>query len=146
MTLLRRIPVENPSLGRFVNQLLNDPFFTEFKGVALPEVDEGTLAVDVSEDDQSVIVRASLPGFRKEDVEVEVHDGVLSIKAEHTEEHEVKNEKFYRKERRWGSVSRRIALPGTVQDTDTRAELKDGVLEVRVPKSQKEKPRKVNIS
>ncbi len=146
MTLIRRIPVENPSLGRFVNTLLNDPFFSEFKGVSLPEVDEGTLAVDVSEDDQAVIVRASLPGFKKEDVEVEVHDGVLSIKAEHAEEHEVKNEKFYRKERRWGSVSRRIALPGAVQDTDTKAELKDGVLVVRVPNSQKEKPRKVNIS
>lgn len=146
MTLIRRIPVENPSLGRFVNHLLNDPFFSDFKGVPLPDVEEGTLAVDVSEDAQSVIVRASLPGFRKEDVEVEVHDGILSIKAEHAEEHEVKNERFYRKERRWGSVSRRIALPGAVQDTDSKAELRDGVLSVRVPKSQKEKPRKVDIS
>lgn len=146
MTLIRRIPVESPSLGRFVSQFLHDPFFAELKSLSVPEVEEGTLAVDVSEDDQSVIVRASLPGFGREDVEVEVHDGVLSIKAEHSEEHEVKNEKFYRRERRWGSVSRRIALPGAVQDTDTKAELKDGVLSVRVPKSLKEKPKKVNIS
>lgn len=146
MSLIRRVPVEAAPMSRLMNQFFNDPFFTEFKGVAVPEIDEGTLALDVSEDEKDVIVRASLPGFDKKDVEVEVHDGVLSIKAEHTEETEVKNEKFYRKERRFGSVSRRVALPGAVLDTDTKAELKDGVLSVRVPKAQKEQPKKVKIS
>lgn len=108
-------------------------------------IDEGALALDVSENDQEVIVRASLPGFSKEDVEVEVHDGVLSIKATREEEHEEKNERFYRKERRSGSVSRRIALPGAVDDSKASATLRDGVLEVRVSRSSEALPKRLNI-
>ena len=97
-------------------------------------VETGTLAVDVSEDDEHVIVRASLPGFKKSDVTVELHNGVLSITGEHTEETETRNERFYRRERRSGSVSRRLALPGTLGEDNAHAEFTDGVLTVRVPK------------
>lgn len=140
----RRDPFERPSLSRALNQLLSDPFFGDSSNL-MGIVEEGTLPLDVSEDDRSVIVRASLPGFRKEDVSVEVHEGVLTIKAEHTEEKEEKNETFYRRERRFGSVSRRVALPSTVLDGETKAELKDGVLTLRIPKSPKAMPRKVSI-
>lgn len=145
-TLMRRDPFELPAINRLFNQFMNDPFFSEVKVLAPGgAIDEGTLALDVSEDDKSVLVRASLPGFKKEDIEVEIHDGVLAIKAQHTEETEVKNERYYRKERRTGSVSRRIALPGAVLETDTKAELKDGVLTLTLPKSQKELPKKIRI-
>lgn len=127
-----------------------DEFFSSFfrpSGVlGTPAlIDEGALALDVSENDSEVIVRASLPGFSKEDVEVEVHDGVLSIKATREEEHEEKNERFYRKERRSGSVSRRIALPGAVDDSKATATLRDGVLEVRVARSSEALPKRLSI-
>lgn len=142
--IVRRDPYEAPAFGRVFNTLLNDPFFAEFKQI-VPAVEEGTLALDVSEDDKSVVVRASLPGFKREDVNVEIHDGVLSINATHTEESEEQNERYYRKERRSGSVSRRIALPSQVREAEAQAELKDGVLTLRLPKEQKEQPRKVKI-
>ncbi|MBM4107311.1 MAG: Hsp20/alpha crystallin family protein [Phycisphaerae bacterium] len=142
-TLIRRDPFnEMPAFGRLVSQFFNDPMSGD---LAVPTLEEGNLALDISEDEKSLVVRASLPGFRKEDVEVEVHDGVLSITAQRGEEHETKNERFYRKERRMSSVSRRIALPASVAESDTKAELKDGVLTLRLPKMLKAQGTKVRI-
>lgn len=140
-SIIRRDPFELPRLSRMFNSAFSDPFFAEL----LPATDEGTLAVDVSEDDDNVFVRASLPGFRKEDVDVEIHDGVLTLKAEHTEEQEQKGERFYRRERRFGSLNRRVALPSPVIESEARAELRDGVLTLRVPKAQEARPKRIAI-
>lgn len=141
--LIRRFPVASPTLASFIESAFSDPFFArEWPGTG---TDEGTLPIDLSEDDASVIVRASLPGFRKEDVEIEVEDGVLSINAKHEEQHEEKKERFYRQERRITSMSRRIALPTAVVHKDTQAELKDGVLTLRLPKVQKPQPQRIQI-
>lgn len=142
--LTRRDPFVVP-LSTMVEAMLREPLFGD--GSLSNRVEEGTLALDVSEDEASVIVRASLPGFSREDVEVEIHDGVLSIKATHVEEKEEggKGERYYRKERRVGSMSRRIALPSQVQEHGAKAELKDGVLSLRIPKVAKEQPRKIAI-
>ena len=108
---------------------------------------EGSLAVDVSEGAEGeTIVRASLPGFKKEDVQVSVHNGVLDIKAESKFEEETKSEKFFRKERRFGSVTRRIALPGNPSGDDVTAELKDGILTVKVPASSEAGPKRISVS
>ena len=142
MNLIRRDPTELPARTIF-NQLMNwEPFFN---GAELTGLDEGTLPLDISEDEKNVIVRASVPGFAKEDIELEVNSGVLTIKATHNEEKEEKNERFYRRERRFNSMSRRVALPSTVEDNKTQAELKDGVLTLHIPKSEKSLPRKVQI-
>lgn len=93
-----------------------------------------------------MIVRASLPGFKKEEVDVQVHEGVLSIRGQRTEEATQTSERYHRRERRTGLVSRLISLPETVNGEDVKAELKDGVLTLRLPKTPKEQPRKVQIS
>ncbi|MCB9845179.1 MAG: Hsp20/alpha crystallin family protein [Phycisphaeraceae bacterium] len=139
--IVRRTDSNQDIFDAVVNSL-----FRPFGGLtAAPIIDEGNLALDIAETDSEVVVRASLPGFQKKDVDVEVHDGVLSITASRSEEHEEKNERFYRKERRMGSVSRRVALPGSIEGHKAQAQLKDGVLEVRVPKTAEATPRKVNI-
>lgn len=143
MNLLRRDPFEvafSP-MSRLFNQMLNEPM----DGGTLAQIEEGTLPLDISEDEKNVIVRASVPGFRKEDIDVEVHSGVLTIKAQHNEEHEEKNERFYRRERRFGSMSRRVALPSTVREDSCSAQLRDGVLTLYIPKSEAAMPRKVQI-
>jgi len=147
MTLLmRRNGFEVPTVNRLFSQILNDPFLTNGAcECAAPALEAGTLALDVSEDDTNVYVRASLPGFKREEVDIEVHDGVLTIKAERTEEAESKTERYTLKERRFGSVSRRLALPSTVVDDGIKGELKDGVLTLTVQKVQKEQPRKIKI-
>ena len=129
-------------MARLFENLLADPFLA----LSTTGVEEGALALDVSEDPKSVIVRASLPGFSKDNIDVEVHDGVLTIKATQSEQHEEKGERYYRKERRFGSMSRRVALPCAVLETEAKADLTDGVLTLRLPKSPKDTPRKVTIN
>lgn len=108
--------------------------------------DHGTLALDISQTNDAVVVRASLPGFRKEDVNIEVDDGVLSIDAAREESNEVNDEKFFRRERYFGSVSRRISLPAAVTEDSANAELKDGVLTLTLPKVAEAQPRKIAVS
>jgi HSP20 family protein len=132
--------------------LLRDPFAgldlrNFFRGFLEDDaVNEGNLAVDISEGAEGeTIVRASLPGFKREDVQVSVHNGVLDIKAESREESETKDEKFFRRERRVNSLSRRIALPGNPGAEDVTAEMKDGVLKLKIAPSAKNGPRRVEI-
>lgn len=139
LELIRRDPVHN-SMRDLMNFISRDPFFTAGEGG-----EEGNLALDVSENENEVLVRASLPGFKKDQVDVNIHNGVLSIKAERTEEEETKNEKFYRRERRFGSVSRRIALPGVVSEAQANAEMTDGVLTIRIPKSEVARPKRISV-
>lgn len=109
-------------------------------------MDEGTLGVDISETPDEIIVRASLPGFSKDEVDVQLHQGVLSIKAEHQADSEAaENERYHRRERFWGSVSRRIALPGLVHDADVTGEMRDGVLTLRIHVPAAAKPRHIEI-
>jgi HSP20 family protein len=143
-TLIRRQPfvfTSVPSVSRLMS-LFDDPFFSNG---APAQAQAGNLALDVLEDDKNVIVRASLPGFTRDEIEAEIHDGVLSIKAEHGADHEEKAETYYRRERRYGALTRRIALPADVVEGETNAELKDGVLTLRIPKSPKAMPKKVKI-
>ena len=144
-TLVRRDPFaithEFVSLLRVMDRMLNERF------VRLPSgrSDGGTLPLDISEKDGAIIVRASLPGFEKEDIEVHVHDGVLSVKARHTDDQETVDEHFYRRERRSGHLSRRVALPGVADEAEVEAELKHGVLTLTVPQASQSKPKQIEI-
>lgn len=140
--LIPREVLSFPSMRNLMRDFFSDPFFRDH-GLA---ADEGNLALDVSESKEGeVIVRASMPGFKREDIQLHLHNGVLSIKAESKEEKEVKEEKFYRKERRWGSVSRSVALPGNLDEGSVKAELKDGVLVVRIKPSPSAQPKRIEI-
>lgn len=108
-------------------------------------LEEGTLAVDVSEDEHSVTVRASLPGFDESEIDVQLEAGVLSITARHAQSHEEQSDRYYRRERFVGAVSRRIALPGAVADAEVQAALDKGVLTIRVPRAESAKPKKIAI-
>jgi HSP20 family protein len=140
--LTRRDPFDLTSLRDVMSTIANDPFF---RMPAMRIAEEGSLPLDVCEEDGDIVVRASLPGFRKEDVDIQIHNGVLSINARHTGETETKNGTFYRRERRFGSVSRRLALPGVVADAKASAELKDGVLTLRIPLAEVAKPKQIAI-
>jgi HSP20 family protein len=109
-------------------------------------VESNAMPLDISEKEGDIFVRAALPGFTKDQIEVQLHNNVLTIKAEASEESQSENERFLRRERRFGSVARRIALPENVANSEVRAELKDGVLHLHIPQSEAAKPRKIAIS
>lgn len=90
--------------------------------------------MDVYEKDNAIVIEAELPGLKKEDVQVEVEGEDLVIRGESKAESEAKDEDYYRSERSFGSFYRRMPLPAGVTPEQIQATLKDGVLEVRVPK------------
>ena len=95
----------------------------------------------------NLVVHADLPGMRKEDVHVEVDDGILTISGERSEEHEGEGDDFYRSERSYGQFYRALPLPDGVDENACDATFKDGVLEVTIPlpKQQEKKAKKVQI-
>jgi HSP20 family protein len=102
-------------------------------------------AADISETEKEYLVKAELPGVKREDVKVTLENGVLSIQGERKHEKEEKSEKMHRTERYYGSFCRSFTLPENADAAGIRAESKDGVLNVHVPKLKVEKPRAVEI-
>jgi HSP20 family protein len=104
------------------------------------------LPIDVSETDDSYIVRASIPGINPEDLDISVENSTLSIRGETTKESEREGERWHIKERRFGSFQRSISLPNNVDADQVGAQYADGVLTLTVPKSEQAKPRKISVS
>jgi HSP20 family protein len=102
-------------------------------------------AVDVQETDKEYIVKADLPDVRKEDVKVGIENGVLTLEGERKQEKEEKNKKFHRVERVYGKFVRRLALPMEIDAQKVAAEFKDGVLNVKMPKTESAKPRALDV-
>ncbi len=144
-SILRRDPFEFPATPlSTMNRLMNQLWSEQDSGVS-PLAEEGLLPLDVSEDEHSLMVRASVPGFTPEQIDVQVHSGILTIKAERTEESEQKSERYLRRERRFGSLTRSVALPSMVDEDSCEANLENGVLTLRIQKSKEALPRKVKI-
>lgn len=102
-------------------------------------------SVDILDDKDAYMVKAELPGLKKEDIEVSVENGILTIKGERKFEDEEKKENYHRIERRYGCFSRSVSLPGDINSDKVKASYKDGVLAVEIPKSEKAKAKKVDI-
>lgn len=108
---------------------------------------EWSPTVDISETDGEYLLKAQLPGVKKEDVHVTFDDGMLTVSGERKQEKEEKGEKFHRIESLHGTFSRSFSLPDAIDATSIRAEGKDGVVTVHVPKSKSEtrKPKEIKI-
>lgn len=104
-------------------------------------------AVDIEERDNAYIVRAEIPGMQKEDINVDYHDGYLTIKGEKKFEHEEKKKNFHRIERSYGSFRRSVAIPEEIAEEDIKGEYKNGVLELKLPirEPAKRKVKKIAI-
>ncbi|WP_029551131.1 Hsp20/alpha crystallin family protein [Thermocrinis jamiesonii] len=103
-------------------------------------------ALDVYETDTEIVVKAELPGVKKEDVEVLVRDNNLIIRGEKKEEREEKTETIHRVERVYGKFERVIGLPTDIKLDEVKGEFKDGVLEIRLPKEKSSREKKIEIT
>ena len=102
--------------------------------------------MDVVEDDEHFVVRADLPGVEEGDVNVELEDNVLTISGERRSDTEERKDGYYRVERAYGSFSRSLTLPEGIDSEAITASFNKGVLEVRIPKPEERKPRRVAIN
>lgn len=105
-----------------------------------------TPAIDVVREDDHLVLRADLPGIKPEEVKIEVEDDILTISGEHTESKEEKDENYVRRERRYGSFSRSMALPVGINAKQIKAKTHDGVVEVTIPLPEEGKRETVTIT
>jgi HSP20 family protein len=148
MALVRWEPVrELTSLQSEMNRLFNTFFDapTTASGSNGGAVRRWVPSMDLVETDDHFVLRADLPGLTDGDVAIELEDNVLTVSGERKAEHEEKNEGFYRMERSFGQFRRSLTLPDGVDAEKIAATFDKGVLEVRIPKPEERKPRRVAI-
>src|SRR5437588_9129003 len=148
MALIRWEPVRELSsiqneMNRLFNTFFDAPSAGENSGTSLRR---WIPAMDLVETDDDFVLRADLPGLSENDVNIELEDNVLTISGERKAEHEERKEGYYRVERASGQFTRSLTLPEGVDPDAVKASFDRGVLEVRVPKPEQRKPRKVTIS
>jgi HSP20 family protein len=142
-------PIEE--MERWFEDVFRKPFSllrpSWFPRVRFPEIEEITPTIDVFEEGDNVVVKAELPGMGKEDIDVKVTDDIITISGEKKKEEKVEKKNYYRMERSYGSFTRSLRLPTEVQTEKAVAKFKEGVLEVRIPKTEeaKKKEKKVSI-
>jgi HSP20 family protein len=146
MTIVRWEPLrELGSLQNEMNRLFNTVFDAPLPGNGGTAMRRWVPAMDLVETDEHFVLRADLPGMSEEDIKIEFEDGTLTVSGERKAEHEAKNEGYYRVERAFGAFSRSLTLPKGIDAEAVTASFDRGVLEVRVPKPEERKPRRIEI-
>ena len=103
-------------------------------------------AVDIFETEGEIVVKAELPGMERKDIALNLENNVLTLKGERRFEKETKEENYHRIERAYGGFSRSFSIPATVDEEKIRADYKDGVLIIVLPKKEQAKPKQIRIS
>ena len=115
---------------------------TEDENISVPE---WAPLVDIAEDDKEYLIKVELPEVQKEDVKVTVENGTLAISGERKAEKEQKGRKFHRVERYYGQFERNFSIPDDAEADSVKAEFKDGVLRVHLAKSEKARPKQIEV-
>ena len=141
MTLVRKAPWQDlEALQHRLNDIFGEtPFSTN------QETGQWAPAVDIRETEDALQMQVELPGIAKEDVKLEVKDGVLTVSGERRYEKDVKEENVHRIERAYGHFTRSFSLPRNVNAETVEATMKDGVLHVKLPKLDSAKPKAIAI-
>lgn len=103
-------------------------------------------ALDLREDKDNLVASVELPGLKKDDIEVSVHDGILSVSGERTQEKKHDEAGAYRSERIYGRFHRTVVLPKPVKLEAVKAAYRDGILTVTLPKTEEAKPKQIQVS
>jgi HSP20 family protein len=149
MTLVRWDPFrELEEMSDRLNRMFSRPALprTNGSGKETMIVADWAPSVDVSETDGAYQIKAEIPDVKKEDVKVTVENGVLTIQGERKQEKEETGKKYHRVERSYGNFVRSFTLPDLVDEEKVKAEFKDGVLNLQLPKSEKAKPKAIEVT
>jgi HSP20 family protein len=137
----RELTALQNEMGRWMNQLAGGVGATVGNG----QTSTWLPAVDVWETDKELVLSFDLPGIPEDKIAVELEENVLTVSGERERTQERSEDRFNRYERRFGQFSRSVALPAGIKEDDIKADYKDGVLEVRVPKPEEQKPKRIQI-
>lgn len=135
----------NPAREMFTFNRHFGSLFDDFFGSGENAVTNWHPVVDVYENDDAVVVKAELPGVDKKDIAVNLDGRILTLKGERSQEKEVKEEKFYRRERVHGKFERHFTLPEAVDPEQIKADFKDGVLKIEIPRPVQAKPKQITV-
>ena len=132
---------------------LNDGMNRMFDGFFYPTTGDdeamsrwnGNPAVDIYDNDDHIVIKAEIPGVDKKDITVDIKDGVLTLKGERSSDNEERKDNFYRRERTFGKFERAFTVPAEVDLDKIKADYKDGVLKIEIPKPEERKPKQVTI-
>ena len=146
MAIIKWSPArEIASLQQGINRLFED-VFTQPGSYDSDTMGAWRPAVDIVDTQEAILIFVEIPGVDKEEVAIEVKDNVLSIQGERVVDSSIGNGSYYRSERVFGKFGRSFALPAMVRTDNIKANFKNGVLKITIPKPEEEKPRQVNIS
>jgi HSP20 family protein len=135
-----------------IQDRMNRIFDEAFRGVGRTGTDEDYAlgswapAVDIFEHEGNIVLKAELPGVDSKDVDVRVENNVLTLRGERRFDNEVKRDNYHRIERAYGTFGRSFTLPNVVDVEKIKAEFKDGVLRMTLPKKDEAKPKQISIS
>jgi HSP20 family protein len=128
-----------------MDRLFDEGFSRPWRFIPSATEYETPFPVEVSETDETIEVKASLPGVKPDDVEITVANDVLTIKAEHREETEDKKRDYYRREIRYGGFHRSLSLPVAVDADKANARFENGLLHLALPKAESIRPKQIKV-
>ncbi|MCZ6779808.1 MAG: Hsp20/alpha crystallin family protein [Acidobacteriota bacterium] len=125
-----------------VNRLFSN---AQTSGLAEASTGAWTPTVDIYEEGDTLVLQAELPGVNKDDVEVQVEGNILTLRGERRQEKDIKEDQYHRLERVYGSFMRSFTLPVGINRDKIRAEYRDGVLKLALPRAEEAKPKKIKV-
>jgi HSP20 family protein len=133
-----------------LQERMNRLFEESARGLGRGQEEDWTMgawapAVDIYEKGTDVVLKAELPGIEPKDVDIRIENNVLTLRGERRTDNEVKRESYHRVERSYGAFTRSFTLPSTVDTTNVKADYKDGVLKITLPKREEAKPKQIQI-
>ena len=146
MNLIKWDPFrELEDMSNRLNRVFGRPLARTESNNEMLAMADWTPSADISETDTAYLIKAEIPGVKKEDVKVTIQDGMLTIQGERKLEKEEKDKKFHRIERSYGSFMRSFRVPDDADESAVKAEFKDGMLNVTLGKSAKARPKSINV-
>jgi HSP20 family protein len=109
------------------------------------EAEEGQLTIDVYQTDQDIVIKSTIAGVKPEDIDISINNDMVTIRGKRTKDEQINTENYYYQELYWGMFSRSIILPVEVDPDKAKATIKNGILTVKLPKSEKTKIKKINV-
>jgi HSP20 family protein len=146
MALVRWDPFrELEDVSDRLNRMFSRPATQMPSGKETMIVADWTPSVDISETEGEYQIKAEIPDVKKDDVKITLEDGVLTIQGQRKQEKKEQSTKYHRIERSYGSFARTFSLPDVIDVEKVKAEFKDGVLHLHLPKSEKAKPKTIEV-